>query len=83
MGGRALCTSDEGSSGQRELAPRGRSPGHVIKGEREAEGEAREESGHSPWGTLEDHQKHVGFALSGILRRCGHRQARSCAHRGG
>lgn len=56
----------EGSSGQRELAPRGRGPERVVKGEREAEGESRGESGAQPLGDPEDHRKRMGFALSGM-----------------
>ena len=56
----------EGSSGQRELAPRGRSPERVVKGEREVEGESRGESRAQPLGDPEDHRKRMSFALSGM-----------------
>lgn len=69
MRGRALCTSRGRFFWAEGAGPRGRSPESVIKAEREAEGEAREESGTQPLGHPEDHRKHVSFALSGMLRR--------------
>ena len=69
MRGRALCTSEGRFFWAEGAGPRGQSPERVIKGEREAEGEASEKSGTHPPGDPEDHWKHVSFALSGMLRR--------------